>query len=54
MHFEVDGGTWVSQSPGVRPFKVGERAHLYIDVAHCLYFDQDQRLIAASNAGEAR
>ena len=53
VHFEVDGGTWVSQSPGVRPFKVGERAHLYIDVAHCLYFDQDQRLIAASSAGEA-
>jgi len=47
VHFEIEEGTWVSQSPGIRSFKVGERARLYIDVAHCLYFDQDDRLIAA-------
>ena len=50
VHFEVEDGIWVSQSPGVHPFKVGERAKLHIDVGHCLYFDQQDRLIAASGA----
>jgi glycerol transport system ATP-binding protein len=47
VHFEVEEGTWVSLSPGVHPFKVGERARLYIDPDRCLYFDQENRLIAA-------
>jgi len=57
VHFEVEDGVWVSQSSGVHPFKVGERAKLYIDVGHCLYFDQDDRLIAspeAAGSGAAR
>jgi glycerol transport system ATP-binding protein len=53
VHFEVEEGIWVSQSPGVRPFKVGERTKLYIDVGHCLYFDQEDRLIAASEAARS-
>jgi len=47
VHFEVDEGTWVSQSHGIHPFKVGENATLYIDTRQCLYFDQEDRLIGA-------
>ncbi|MGH6922175.1 MAG: ABC transporter ATP-binding protein [Propylenella sp.] len=50
VHFEVEEGTWVSQSQGVHPLKVGQRARLHIDVAHCLYFDHEHRLIAAPSA----
>jgi len=46
LHFEVDEGVWVSQSHGIHPFKVGERARLFMDVARCFYFDQEDRLIA--------
>jgi len=47
VHFEVDEGTWVSQSHGIHPFNVGESATLYIDTRQCLYFDQEDRLIGA-------
>jgi glycerol transport system ATP-binding protein len=47
VHIELDEGTWVSQSHGIHPFKVGERATLYIDTSHCLYFDMEDRRIAA-------
>jgi glycerol transport system ATP-binding protein len=46
IHFEVDEGTWVSLSHGIHPFKVGEVTRLYIEVDHCLYFDQEDRRIA--------
>jgi glycerol transport system ATP-binding protein len=45
IHFEVDEGTWVSQSHGIHPFKVGDSAKLFIDTSRCLYFDQENRLI---------
>jgi glycerol transport system ATP-binding protein len=51
VHFEIEGETWVSQSHGIHPFKVGDSARLYVDVAHCLYFDQEDRLIAAQEGG---
>jgi len=47
IHFEVEEGVWVSLSHGIQAFEVGERARLYIDTHRCLYFDQDERLIAA-------
>jgi glycerol transport system ATP-binding protein len=47
VHFEVDEGTWVSLSHGVHPFRVGDRAKLFIDTARCFFFDQDDRLVAA-------
>jgi glycerol transport system ATP-binding protein len=47
VHFEVDEGSWVSQSHGVHAFKVGEVATLNINSDQCLYFDQNERLIAA-------
>jgi glycerol transport system ATP-binding protein len=45
VHFAVESETWVSQSHGVRRYKIGERATFYIDPRHCLYFDADGRLI---------
>ena len=47
IHFEVDEGTWVSQSHGIHGFDVGATATLYIDTDQCLYFDRDSRLIGA-------
>jgi glycerol transport system ATP-binding protein len=43
VHFELGGGTWVSQSHGVRSLPVGEPAGFALDVAHCLYFDASGR-----------
>ncbi|NNG02934.1 MAG: TOBE domain-containing protein, partial [Inquilinus sp.] len=47
VHFDVEGGTWVSQSLGIHPFEVGETAQLFIDTSQCLYFDPDGRRIDA-------
>lgn len=47
IHFDVDGRTWVSQSHGIHPFEVGDSAEFCIDTRQCLYFGQDERLIAA-------
>lgn len=47
LHFEVDEGAWISQSHGIHPFKVGEVAKFYIAIDHCLFFDQEDRFIAA-------
>jgi glycerol transport system ATP-binding protein len=47
VHFEVEDGTWVSLSHGVHPFRVGERARLFIDTGQCFLFDRDDRLVAA-------
>jgi len=45
IHFEVDGRTWVSQSSGIHAFEVGTEAKFYIDVARCLYFDDQDKLV---------
>ncbi|MEX2199815.1 MAG: ABC transporter ATP-binding protein [Dongiaceae bacterium] len=47
VHFEVEESTWVSLSHGVHPFRVGERARLFIDTGHCFLFDREDRLVAA-------
>ena len=39
VHFEIGGRTWVSQSHGIHPFKVGETARLHADVDQSLFFD---------------
>jgi glycerol transport system ATP-binding protein len=53
VHFAMGSETWVSQSHGVRPYGIGERATFYIDPRHCLYFDSDNRLIAEAAGGGA-
>ena len=45
-HFAMAGGAWVSQAPGVHPYKVGETHDFHLDPAHCFYFHADGRLAA--------
>lgn len=47
VHFELGGGTWISQSHGIHPFKVGDRASFYIDTDRCMYFSHDNKKLAA-------
>ena len=47
IHFDLGGLTWVSQSHGIHSFAVGEEAAFYMDTDQCLYFGQDEELIAA-------
>jgi len=48
IHFDLNGETWVSQSPGIHPFEVGSIATLYVDMNHTLYFDLDDRRVEGS------
>ncbi len=45
VHFDLNGQTWVSQSPGIHPFEVGSRARLHVDMNHTLFFDLDGRRV---------
>ncbi len=45
VHFDMNGQTWVSQSHGIHPLKVGTRAKLYVEMGHTLFFDDEQKLI---------
>jgi glycerol transport system ATP-binding protein len=45
IHVEAGGQTWVSQSHGIHPHKVGEQATLYADISHALFFGSDGRLV---------
>ena len=46
VHFDLNGRTWVSQSPGIHPFEVGSVATLHIDVDRSFFFGDDGRLVA--------
>ncbi len=46
IHIDAGGHTWVSQSHGVHPQKVGEQATLHADVSHALFFDKDGKLVS--------
>ena len=45
-HFEMPEATWVSQSPGVHAYEIGERRAFFVDAARCLYFDETGARIA--------
>ncbi|MBY8974950.1 ABC transporter ATP-binding protein [Rhodobacteraceae bacterium NNCM2] len=46
-HFEIGGRSWVAQSAGVHPYRVGELHQFFIDTGGCLYFGADgERLVA--------
>jgi glycerol transport system ATP-binding protein len=45
-HFAVGDRTWVAQSDGVHPYKVGASQAFYLDVTHGLYFDASGRRVA--------
>jgi glycerol transport system ATP-binding protein len=46
IHFDLNGQTWVSQSHGIHPFKVGSKARLHVDTGQGLYFDSAGGLIS--------
>ena len=46
VHFAAGGRTWVSQSHGIHPFKVGELAKLHVDVDKGLYFGTNNELVS--------
>ncbi len=46
VHLDMGGYTWVSQSHGVHPYKIGETATFHANVARALYFGGDGRLVA--------
>jgi glycerol transport system ATP-binding protein len=39
IHLDVGGETWVSQSHGIHPFKVGSTATLHVDIDKGLFFN---------------
>jgi len=45
-HFDMDGQPWVSLSPGVHPYFVGEVHTFYLDPNHCFFFAPDGALAA--------
>ena len=45
-HFAVGERTWVAQSEGVHPYRVGASHGFFLDVAHGLYFGADGRRVA--------
>jgi glycerol transport system ATP-binding protein len=47
IHFAHGNLNWMSQSHGVHAMPIGETGKFYIDVERCMYFDLDEKLIAA-------
>ena len=45
-HFAVGDTTWVAQSNGVHPYRVGDTQTFHLDVTHALYFAADGRRAA--------
>lgn len=46
IHIEFGDGSWVSESHGVHPYKVGETINLYFNLKQCLLFDEQGDLIS--------
>ena len=46
VHIDVGGQTWVSQSHGVHPHRVGEMATFHADVSRALFFDAAGKLVS--------
>ena len=45
-HFQFGDLTWVAQSDGVHPYRVGEPHEFRLDVSRALYFDSEGRRVA--------
>jgi glycerol transport system ATP-binding protein len=45
-HFRAGGETWVAQSEGVHPYRLGESHEFFLDVGRGLYFAPDGRRVA--------
>jgi glycerol transport system ATP-binding protein len=47
IHFNIEDNSWVSESQGVHPYKVGDPVQLNLNVDRCFYFHPDGKLITA-------
>jgi len=47
VHFELASLSWVSQSHGIHDISIGAEATFYLDTSHCIYFDENEQLMAA-------
>jgi glycerol transport system ATP-binding protein len=47
VHFDIDGKTWISQSHGIHPFKIGAAARFHMDIGKSKLFDLEDKLVAA-------
>ena len=45
IRVKVNGNVWVSQAPGIHSFEYGEKAQIYFNSDHCMYFGTDDKLI---------
>jgi glycerol transport system ATP-binding protein len=45
VHITSGGKTWVSQTSGVQPIKVGETVRLAADLSHAMFFDTDGKRV---------
>lgn len=45
-HFAAGNQTWVAQSDGVHPYRLGQSHAFYLDVSRALYFGADGRRVA--------
>ena len=46
-HFDLDGHTWISQAHGVHAFEIGAKKDFHVEIDRCLYFGEQNQLIAA-------
>lgn len=47
-HFEVGDRLWVSQAPGVHPYRLGEEHEFHLISDRCFYYGADGRLVAGT------
>jgi glycerol transport system ATP-binding protein len=45
IHFNIEDNSWVSESQGVHPYKVGDSVQLYLNVDRCFYFHTGGELV---------
>ena len=45
IRVKINGNVWVSQAPGIHSFEYGEKARIYFNSSHCMYFGTDDKLI---------
>ncbi len=46
-HFDLGGQTWISQAHGVHAFEIGAQREFHVEIDRCLYFGEQNQLIAA-------
>jgi glycerol transport system ATP-binding protein len=45
IRVDVQGNSWVSETPGIHSYEFGEQASFMFDEKNCMYFDAEQRLV---------